>query len=192
MNKITINKQELELLMESAKSAISISDERPMLTYIKIEVTKSHIISVTLDGYRLAKLEIPHEQEVEPFDCYIKPFPITKDLQTVDIKKTNRGVNVILNCLRHTLTYDFIQPQGDFLDYARVMPQVDTVLQTTFNAKLLIAALKPFCKTSDRYCHVRLSFVRSGTGISKVAPVLLSHHNSEAHIDAIVSSIREG
>jgi DNA polymerase III sliding clamp (beta) subunit (PCNA family) len=189
MNKITMNEADFRLLIKSVKSAIATNENRPILTWAKLEITKTHITAVALDGYRLAKFEMPHGQETEPFECYIRPLSLPNGLVAVDIIKEGLLVKVKLNCVRNTLIYEFIQPQDSFIDYSKIRPETDKELVVAVSHRYLMDALKPFA--NGNHAVVKLSFKRANNGINPTAPFILSNSERDsAKLETIVLPMR--
>lgn len=191
MKKIELSADALDLLFEVAKSTIAKSEERPLLNYIKIEVTETTLTAVAVDGYRLSRFSLQHKQEVEPFSCYIKPFIIPKTLDTASIEVTESAAIITLHCCGYDLAYSFIQPKGGgFPDSAQLIPNTDEALEVAFNARMLAEVLKPFSKCADRHNLVKFSFCRSNDGINKVTAALLTNCGDDMKIQTMLLPIR--
>jgi DNA polymerase III sliding clamp (beta) subunit (PCNA family) len=156
MQKISIKKEQMKLIMEVGKSARKESDDsRPILKYIKVYVTETKIMAVALDGIKMSRVEMFHGQTVEPFKFLIKPFVVPKDLISAEIEKEGETVNVVMNCRKFKTTYTFEQPNSDFPDYQKIEQQdkYDDDLQISFDAKKLDRRVKDFYENGKLQKH---------------------------------------
>lgn len=174
MKQITITKEQLVEMLQMAKTTIAKDDTRPILTYIKIEVTAQEISAVSLDGYMLSKISYNHNQTTEPFSFVIKPFEIPTDLINAIVEQNGDSVNITLKCSYFDITYSFKQPDSEYINYEKILPTTSKNLTISFDAVRLIKILKPFTKSRMTRNCVRLSFVEKDGGINRNRPVTLT------------------
>lgn len=191
MQKIKLSSKEIKQIFEVAQSCISGNASRPLLQYAKASVEGKQLTVISCNGYKLARLTTELSEDCgEVFDFYFQPFKLPKGTTGAEIEKTDDAVEITLACEKWNLAYTVPQPQGDYVNADKIFPQTDASLTVALNASMLIEALKPFTKTSNRNNYVQLNFVK-GEGISKTSPVVLSYFHDKEKIETVVLPIRE-
>ena len=67
-------------LFKGLQPCLAKDDSRPILKWIKVEVEKTKITAIALDGYMMFThtIDIKDNDEEEPYSFFIKPFNIPK------------------------------------------------------------------------------------------------------------------
>lgn len=160
MNRLTMSAEHLQRIFEVTRCAVSKDKAREILQYTKVTVNDNSLIAEALDGYKLIRLTLKTEKQTEePFEFYIKPFPLPKDLYGVEILLADNKVELKLLCASGEQTHIIPQPKACFPAIAQIIPNTDTNLSVSVNASLLTSILKAFVKT-DVYNSVKMSFLQ--------------------------------
>ena len=141
--KAQITAASLKRLIQSTKSFSDKNSSRPLREYIRLEFSKefSLVTAIAVDGYRMS-VEHASCSVDEDFTVYIKSItpPASKNSWAEIELKENVCFISIDGCIT-----GYQQPQGDFLDWEKVLD--DTVKKPKtfcvgFNADYLLSALQ--------------------------------------------------
>lgn len=188
--KIQILNQDMKQLLDTTKYAVSKDFSRPILRYIKLDITAETITATSLNGMQLGQIKMPRKTEIaEPVTCLIQPIPLGKgDLSYVDLEVAEKCVSITVRGDAGDVTHTFIQ-NGDFVNVEQILANYPMPTEyIAVDATRLIAALKPFAKKGRiDYCQLR---------INKKANALFITNNSssdaEDKITQMVLLVRDG
>lgn len=149
MFKVAIQKDAFKALLAGTVHATAKDDSRPILKYIKLEISKETIVATSLDGYMAGRVRIKQKNEQE-FTCFIKPLPIKEADAMIPIIVEYNDENGIASVTVPTngsiITYSFKQPSGDFPNMEEIF---DNALkhdeETSCNAQYLLNACRAIC-----------------------------------------------
>lgn len=190
MQKIELNKEQFKLLNAVVKSAISTpNSSRPILEFAKIEITKTDITCIALDGFRMSVLKLDIESESEPFECFYQPianFPSNGKVVSIE-KIDDKKCTVAITCENGSVQVtDVKQPSEEYVRWRQVLPQECRGAKIGFSPKLLAEALAPY-KTAE---YVVLDFATKGKTIDPAQPLLISAHIKNAELTSLVMPLR--
>ena len=169
-------------LFKGLQPCLAKDDSRPILKWIKVEVEKTKITAIALDGYMMFThtIDIKDNDEEEPYSFFIKPF---------NIPKTKSGSEITINCenekfanitvrpytSKDTITYTIEQPVSEFIKWKQIMVEPDEELSISFDARKLREVLKGFVNNYANNNMVSLKFRKkeNGSGIDKVSIMTL-------------------
>ena len=178
MRELKLDSFKIEDLFKGVKTCLATDDSRPILKWIKVEVEKTKITAISLDGYMLFThtIDIEDNKEEEPYSFFIKPF---------NIPKTKSGSEITINCenekfititirpytSKDTITYSIEQPTTEFIKWKQVMVEPDEDLSIYFDARRLRELLTGFVNNYANNNMVCLKFVKNknGSGINKLS-----------------------
>lgn len=191
MKEITLNEGLLEKIFSTTKNTIAIDDSRPVLKFIKIEVTDKNIKAISVDGYMLTTFEIPHEQnEVTPFECLVKPFNIPKHSKKVVINAEDKdSAKITIYFGDYQISHIIKQPDAEFINYQSVFPETNQNLSICFDARRLQSLLKGF-KGYNRNCCVRFTFCGKDVGIDPIKPAVLEFAEDGVKTKSLILPMR--
>ena len=170
MKELKLDSFRIEDLFKCLKSCLATDDSRPILKWIKVEVEKTKITAISVDGYMLCTytIDIEDNDEEEPYSFFIKPF---------NIPKTKSGSEITINCenekfititirpytSKDTITYSIEQPISEFIKWKQIIAESDKDLSIYFDARRLRDILKGFVNSyvNNMVC---LSFRKNKNG----------------------------
>lgn len=182
MKELKLDSFKIEDLFKGLKPCLAKDDSRPILKWIKVEVEKTKITAISVDGYMLFThtIDIEDNNEEEPYSFFIKPF---------NIPKTKSGSEITINCenekfinitvrpytSKDTITYSIEQPISEFINWKQVMVEPDEDLSIYFDARRLREVLKGFVNNYANNNMVCLKFRKNknGSGIDKVSSMTI-------------------
>lgn len=133
--------------------AASTEEYRAIFRGVQLELSPTGLRSVASDGFRLARYDLPMQLETRKI-----VIPARSADEVVRVFKDTQG-EVALAVAEGTLTLvgDAVRMsvklmEGEFPDYARVIPQ-SSVLEATLAAEILRESLKRVAVLSDRNNH---------------------------------------
>ena len=129
-----INQKDLKSLIGKSIYAVAVEDVRPILKGVKLEITKTQITAVALDGYRLAVVKKPIVDTNAEFSCIVPARSlneISKLLEDTDNPiKVYVGRNYLMVDIDNTkITTRLLE--GDFINYSQIIP-------TDFNTNIVL------------------------------------------------------
>ena len=139
MKKARMNTGALNRIIEATKAFCSKAGTRPIHQYIRLEfhAAEDEVVAAAVDGFRLSVEHAVAESE-EDFAVYVKGnVKLPKD-STVDIELVNN--EAIFRCGGFVFGYQ--QPNGEFLEWQKVIPQSDPQFKIGFNGDYLLSALQ--------------------------------------------------
>ena len=178
MKEIKINDIQLNELFKTLKSSLSKDETRPILKWIKVEVKGDKITAISVDGYMLSTITFSiSENTNEEFCFFIQPFYIPKDKNGLEITfncENEKYVMVTIESFsqKDKLTYQFYQPDNNFIDWQKIIPETDDSLEVTVNAVRLMNLMKGYQCNLLYNNEVTLKFKRNGKGIDFISPVV--------------------
>lgn len=131
-------------IIAAVKGAVSASGRKPMYKNIRLEFRKENnaVTAIATDGFRLFVEHATCCEVEEDFDCYIKPsvhLPRGNSMR-LELKKRDDTESVVeIECLG--CIFGFVQPNGAFLDWGKVLPDSPT-FRIGVNAEYLLSALQ--------------------------------------------------
>ena len=126
-------------LINATKAFCSKNNRNPVYNYIRLDFCSdtSEVIAVSLDGYRLSvEHAVAHIEE--DFFVYIQGNIKLPKATTVEFELICN--EVIIRC--DGFIFGYKQPQGDFLDWEKVIPTSDVQYKIAFNGDYLLSALQ--------------------------------------------------
>lgn len=183
--KARIYTNDFNRIIAATKSFTAESASRPVHQYIRLEFNaeESIVTAVAVDGFRLSVEHAVISDCDESFVAYVKgnvKLP-GKQYATISIEEKEAMIRCA-GCV-----FGYYQPQGDFLDYEKVIPTGGEPFRIGFNGNLLLSALqaaKVSCGDSFKN-PVVLEFR------GPVSPVLIRTNNSDVKM-VLPVRIKEG
>ena len=140
---VTMNAEDLRNALETVKYAIAIDQTWLILTGVLLEVFKSKINAVALDGYRLALSQKPCETEGEETKAVIPGESLAAVLAALDgsreVQLETDGKQLLVRTDYTTVMTGLLV--GDFIDYRKIIPR-DYKASIRFLARDMQDALK--------------------------------------------------
>ena len=129
-------------MVTDLKNSVSKDDTKPLLTKIHIEKVGENIIFEALDGYKLARYEIPGTAMDESINgCYYDIPVIKSKLKNypVILESSENELHILHNGLKYSLAKDPKQ----YVDVDKIIPDSNNnTLVIGLDTKLLISLLK--------------------------------------------------
>lgn len=182
MKKASMTTDAFNQLIDATKAFVSKSNPRPVYRYIRLEfhADADEVIAVAVDGFRMS-VEHAVCQSEEDFFVYVRSnIKLPRD-NTVHIELIDN--EVILRC--DGFVFGYRQPQGEFIDWEKVLPNGEPSFRIGFNGEYLLSALQAArVSVGGKYKHPVVLEFRSpidpvilrtnGADIKMVLPVRLS------------------
>lgn len=139
MKKATMSTGALNRLIEATKAFQAKNQSKPVHNYIRLEfhAEKDEVVAVALDGYRLS-VEHAVANSNEDFAVYVKGNVKLPKNSTVDIELVDN--EAIFRC--EGFVFGYQQPNGEFLDWQKVIPAGEPQFKIAFNGDYLLSALQ--------------------------------------------------
>ena len=139
MYKATMTTDAFNRLIDATKSFCSKTHHNPVFKYIRLEFHSDadEVVAVSVDGYRMSvEHAVAHSEE--DFFVYVRsniklPKNTVLALEVV-------GTEAIIRCGGFIFGYE--QPQGEFLDWEKVIPTEEVRYKIGFNGDYLLSALQ--------------------------------------------------
>ena len=175
MREIKLETGVLEYIFKTCKPFLSKDDSRPILKYIKFEIEEKILRAIAANGYQMTVVTIEHKNEnVERFECCIKPFTLPKKILDTTISVTAKETNITFkladgNKINYTLQS---VPVEAFINWRQVEPETSGDLSFNLNCNLLAQASSAMSITRGTY--LKLSFKGDKErGINRSSPIKL-------------------
>lgn len=139
MKRAKMNSGVLNRLIEATKAFVSKSGSRPIHRYIRLEfhAQENECVAVAVDGFRLSVEHAIAESE-EDFAIYVKGnVKLPKDSHVL-IELVNN--EAIFRC--DGFVFGYYQPEGEFLEWKKVIPEGEPQFRIGFNGDYLLSALQ--------------------------------------------------
>ena len=139
MKKARMNTGALNRIIEATKAFCAKGGTRLIHQYIRLEfhAADDEVVAAAVDGFRLSVEHAVAESE-EDFAVYVKGnVKLPKD-STVDIELVNN--EAIFRC--DGFVFGYQQPNGEFLEWQKVIPQAEPQFKIGFNGDYLLSALQ--------------------------------------------------
>ena len=143
--KVQIDELTFEKMLKGTKSFVSASYDRPILTYIRLDVKTDELVFSALDGYRATRIHVSKESP-EEFTVYFPPFDFKASKsgsRQITISKENDvcKIEVETNLFKEAI-YQFKQPTKNSIDIHKVYENQNFPKRAiAFNAAYLSQAL---------------------------------------------------
>ena len=129
-------------MVADLKNSVSKDDSKPILTKIHIEKVGENIIFESLDGYKMARYEIPGTGMDDSINgCYYDIPTIKSKLKNypVILESSENELYILHNGLKYSLTKD----TSTYLNVDKIIPDgLNNPLVIGLDTKLLISLLK--------------------------------------------------
>lgn len=121
-----ITKKDLKALISKSTYAVAVEDSRPILKGVKLEIDKSMVTAVALDGYRLAIVKKPILNTTATCNAIVPSKSLNEIVKLLDdsdeIIKVYLQKNYLLVDIDNTkITTRLLD--GDFINYKTIIPQ---------------------------------------------------------------------
>lgn len=139
MKKASMTTDAFNRLIDATKRFCSKTHHNPIFKYIRLEFHSDtdEVIAVAVDGYRMS-VEHAVANSEEDFFVYVQSnIKLPKDT-VVEFEMVRN--EAIIRCDGFIFGYE--QPQGEFLDWEKVIPTGDIQYKIGFNGDYLLSALQ--------------------------------------------------
>jgi DNA polymerase III subunit beta len=168
--------------------AASSDEGRPTLTGVKIETTKEETSFVATDGYRLSLKKVSFQKKTptnmivpsRALGEIIKSLSEEKNKEPVIFEKTTDG-QLLLSVGDTGVVSRLIE--GDYPDYARIIPKTHTTKATADKSEFLLAVKSASIFARDNANIVKLLLSKEGITVSANAPQV---GQNTVDVDAVV------
>lgn len=126
-------------LVAATKAFCSKNNRNPCYHFVRLEFHSDtdEVIAVSVDGFRMS-VEHAVAQSEEDFFVYVQGnIKLPKD-STVDIELVDN--EAIFRC--DGFVFGYRQPNGEYIDWQKVIPQADPQFKIGFNGDYLLSALQ--------------------------------------------------
>ena len=140
----SMSTKDLKSLINKSIYAVATEDVRPILKGVKLEITKSQITAVALDGYRLAVVKKPVLNTTAEFSCIVPARSLKEISQLLDDTDNPTEVFIGRNYLMVDIDNTRITTrllEGDFINYTQIIP-TDFSTNVILNKDQLLDALE--------------------------------------------------
>ena len=139
MKKAIMNTDAFNRLIDATKAFCSKNNRNPCYHYIRLEfrADADEVVAVSVDGFRLS-VEHAVASSEEDFFIYVQgniklPGNSAAEFELVDGE-------AIIRC--NGFIFGYKQPEGEFLDWEKVIPTGDVKYKIGFNGDYLLSALR--------------------------------------------------
>ena len=120
-----MKQKDLKALINKSAFAVATEDVRPILKGVKLEIAKSQVTAVALDGYRLAVVKKPLVSSTAEFSCIVPARSLTEISKLLEDVEAPIKVYVGRNFLSVDIDSTKITTrllEGDFINYQQIIP----------------------------------------------------------------------
>jgi DNA polymerase III sliding clamp (beta) subunit (PCNA family) len=171
-----VKTKDFNVAVKNAMRARSKDENRPIFENIHVFTEDDKLVIEAVDGYRLhqSKIEIQENDEKLNFNILVKELKTVKSkANLIEILLSNDVLKIDENLYKVDS-----ESAKNYLNYKHVIPNYENEMYICVNAFYLSEALKDIANELEKgKTDVKIQFEKSGEGIGKISPILLTSGN---------------